>query len=127
MLSKNVRMAVIHLCNFYKDICVKRLLKKDVKKMKVKTVIILYDLEKIFLSSFFTVMIHFTMHLTEKVALGGSIFCRWMYPTKKNIKMLKSYVRNMNYPKRSITKGYLSQEYIDFYTMYLNKLETRHN
>ena len=32
MLPKNMRMNVIHLCNFYRDICVKRLLKKDVKK-----------------------------------------------------------------------------------------------
>ena len=76
MLLKNVRMVVIHFCNFYRDICMKRLLKKDVKKMKARAVTILYDLEKIFLLSFFIVMMHLTMHLAEKVTFGGSIFCR---------------------------------------------------
>ena len=127
VLSKNMRMVVIHLCNFYRDICTKRLLKKDVKKMKVRTVTILCDLEKIFPPSFFIIMMHLTMHLTGEVALGGLVFYRWMYPTKKNIQMLKSYVKNMNRPKRSIAKGYLDQEYMDFYTIYLNKLETCHN
>ena len=58
VLPKNVRMAVICLCNFYRDICIKRLFKKDVKKIKVRVVTILYDLEKIFLPSFFTIMMY---------------------------------------------------------------------
>ena len=85
VLSKNVRMTVIRLCNFYRDIYAKRLLKKDVKKMKARVVTILCDLEKIFPSSFFMVMMHLIVHLAEEVALGGPVFCRWMYPTEKNI------------------------------------------
>ena len=107
-------MAVIHLCNFYKDICVQRLLKKDTQKMKARAVVILCDLKKIFSPSFFTVMIYLTVHLMEKVALGGSVFCRWMYPTKRNIQMLKSYVRNMNRLEESIAEGYLDQKCMNF-------------
>ena len=80
-----MRIAVIHLCNFYRDIYVKRLLKKDVKEMKARVVIILYDLIKIFLLSFFTVMMHLTVYLAGEVALRGSVFYRWMYPIESNI------------------------------------------
>ena len=55
VLPKNMRMVVTHLYNFYRNIYAKRLPKKDVKKMKARVVIILYDLKKIFLPSFFTV------------------------------------------------------------------------
>lgn len=127
VLPKNVRMVVIRLCNFYRDICAKRLLKKDVKEMKARAVTILCDLEKIFPPSFFTVMMHLTVHLAGEVALGGPVFCRWMYPTERNIQTLKSYVRNMNRPEGSIAERYLGQECMDFCTMYLNKLETRRN
>ena len=50
-----------------------------------------------------------------------------MYPIEKNIQILKSYIRNMNRPERSIAEGYLGQKCMNFYTMYLNKLETRRN
>ena len=72
VLPKNIRMVVICLCNFYRDICVKRLVKKDVKKMKVRMVIILCDIEKIFSPSFFTVMMYLSMHLVGELTLGGS-------------------------------------------------------
>ena len=55
------------------------------------------------------------------------MFCQWMYPTERNIQKLKSYIRNMNQPEGSIVEGYLGQEYMNFYTMYLNKLETHRN
>ena len=55
------------------------------------------------------------------------MFCQWMYPTERNIQKLKSYVRNMNHLEGSIVEGYLGQECIDFYTMYLNKLKTYHH
>ena len=48
VLPKNMKMTVIRLYNFYRDICAKRLLKKDVKKMKARVVTILCDVEKIF-------------------------------------------------------------------------------
>ena len=76
MLPKNMRMIAIRLCNFYRDIYMKRLFKKDVKKMKARTMTILCDMEKIFLSSFFTVMMHLTIHLVGEVALGDPVFCR---------------------------------------------------
>ena len=62
-----------------------------------------------------------------KVALRGPVFYRWMYPTKRNIQTLKSYVRNMNRPEGSIAEGYLGQECMNFYIIYLNKLEIHRN
>ena len=75
VLPKNMRMVVLRLYNFYRNIYAKRLPKKDVKKMKARAVIILYDLEKIFLPSFFTVMMQLTVYLVGGVALGGLVFC----------------------------------------------------
>ena len=72
-------------------------------------------------------MMYLIVHLTEKITLGGSVFCRWMYPIERNIQILKSYVRNMNHPEKSIAEGYVGQECMDFYIMYLNKLEIHRN
>ena len=33
----------------------------------------------------------------------------------------------MNHPEGSIAKGYLDQEYMNFYIIFLNKLEIRRN
>ena len=68
VLPKNMRMVVIHLYNFYRIICAKRLLKKDIKKMKAMVAIILCDLEKIFSPSFFIIMMHLTIYF-----VGGGL------------------------------------------------------
>ena len=37
-------------------------------------------MEKVFLPSFFTIMVHLIVYLTEEAKLGGPVIYRWMYP-----------------------------------------------
>ncbi|KAL4330077.1 hypothetical protein AHAS_Ahas13G0364000 [Arachis hypogaea] len=48
--------------------------------------------EMIFPSSFFTVMVHLTVHLFDEVTLGGPVHYRWMYPIERYLGRLKQYV-----------------------------------
>ncbi|GLT99571.1 hypothetical protein SLE2022_170030 [Rubroshorea leprosula] len=50
-----------------------------------------------------------------------------MYPIERELFTLKSYVRNLRYPKGSIVEGYLAQECLTFCSRYLSGVETKFN
>ncbi|XP_015939549.1 uncharacterized protein LOC107465082 [Arachis duranensis] len=85
------------------------------------------NMEVIFSPSFFTVMVHLTVHLVDDVTLGGPVYYRWMYPIERYLGHLKQYVRNRAQPEGSIAEGYLSEEILTFYSRYLDNIETRIN
>ncbi|GLU06515.1 hypothetical protein SLE2022_235430 [Rubroshorea leprosula] len=84
-------------------------------------------MEKIFLPSFFIVMVHLGMHLAEEAKLGGPIAFKWMYPIKWFLLTFKNYVCNRAHLEGSIAKVYLSNECLIFYSRYLQGVETRFN
>ena len=127
LLPENVRKVVIQLCNFYRSICARKFNAQDLSSMEERAINILCELEKVFPPSFFTVMVHLTVHLAREVILGGPVFCRWMYPTERYMFTLKSYVRNRSHPEGSIAEGYLAQECMDFCSSYLDNSDTRTN
>ncbi|XP_020890992.1 uncharacterized protein LOC110230972 isoform X2 [Arabidopsis lyrata subsp. lyrata] len=81
----------------------------------------------IFPPSFFTIMVHLTIHLTEEVKLGGPVQFRWMYPIERIFGRFKSYVRNRAQPEGSICEQYIADECLTFCSMYLDDVETRFN
>ncbi|XP_072071802.1 uncharacterized protein [Arachis hypogaea] len=52
-------------------------------------------MEIIFPPSFVTVMVHLTVHLVEKVTLGGPIHYQCMYPIERYLGRLKQYLDNV--------------------------------
>ncbi|XP_072076439.1 uncharacterized protein [Arachis hypogaea] len=87
----------------------------------------LCHIEMIFPPSFFTVMVHLTVHLVEEARLGGPMHYRWMYPIERYLCRLKQYMRNRAQPEGSIAEGYLSKEILTFCSRYLDNVETRIN
>ena len=80
----------------------------------------LWDIERIFLPSFFDIMVYLPVHLVNEVKLSGPLCDWWMYPIERYLGKLKSYVKNRNHPKVSVAKDYLAEEYLVFCPRYLN-------
>jgi hypothetical protein len=81
--SKEVMTIVIRLANFFKKICSKVIEDSELDVLQESIVMTLCDMERIFLPSFFTVMVHLMVHLVEEVKLGGPVHYRWMYPLER--------------------------------------------
>ena len=72
-------------------------------------------------------MMHLPVHLASEALIGGPTIYRWMYQFERQIKFLKSLVRNMAHPEASIAEGYLAYEFITLCSRYLDDMETMHN
>lgn len=81
--SKEVMQIVVELSNFCKKLCSKVIDSKELDDLQHSIVMTLCDMEKNFLPSFFTVMVHLMVHLVEEVKLGGPVHYRWMYPLER--------------------------------------------
>ncbi|KAL0541513.1 hypothetical protein IC582_021565 [Cucumis melo] len=73
-------------------------------KLQEDIVIALCLLEKYFPPSFFTIMVHLTVHLVREVKLCGPIYLRWMYPFERFMKVIKNAMRNRNRPEGCIAE-----------------------
>ncbi|KAL4021604.1 hypothetical protein IC575_020410 [Cucumis melo] len=88
-------------------------------KLQEDIVITLCLLEKYFPPSFFTIMVHLTVHLVREVKLCGPIYLRWMYPFERFMKVIKNAVRNRNRPEGCIAEGYILEEAVEFCSEFL--------
>ncbi|XP_060202854.1 uncharacterized protein LOC132631278 [Lycium barbarum] len=84
-------------------------------------------LERVFLPTFFDVMIHLAIHLANEAKLAGPVQYRWMYYIERYLRTLKNYVRNKSRPEGSIAEGYLVEECMTFCSKYLTDIETKEN
>jgi len=71
------------LLAFFKELCSKDLSVEKLDDIGANVIITLCKMEKIFRPSFFTIMGHLLVHLTEEAKLRGLVFYRWMYPIKR--------------------------------------------
>ncbi|KAH0996444.1 hypothetical protein GBA52_020308 [Prunus armeniaca] len=95
--------------------------------LKPKIAVTLCQMENIFPSSFFVVIVHSIMHLADEAAIVGPTPYRWMYPIERHLQTLKKYLWNKSYPEGSMEQGYLVDEGLAMCTMYLSNVETRRN
>ncbi|XP_074369151.1 uncharacterized protein LOC141710442 [Apium graveolens] len=121
VLPKNVRVTIIRLCFFFNALCNKVVDVSKLDKLQSDIIITLCDLEKIFPSSFFDVMLHLIVHLVLEVRLCGPVFYRWMYAFERFNKVLKSYVRNSYYPEGCMAESYHKEELVEFCTEFMSQ------
>nr|GEY88854.1 hypothetical protein [Tanacetum cinerariifolium] len=98
----------------FMQICSATLMEDDMMKAQSKVVDILCNLELIYPSAFFDIMIHLVIHLPLDAFEGGLIRPRWMFPFEIFMKKLKGYGRNKAKPKGSIAEGYVEEEALTF-------------
>ncbi|XP_056698198.1 uncharacterized protein [Spinacia oleracea] len=112
------------LSYFFKKICSTAIERSELDIIQSKLVLTLCKMEKEFMPTFFTIMVHLLIHLVEEVKLGGPVHYRWMYPIERYLAFLKSHVSNKAQPEGSIAEGYLLWETIAFCSRYLESVET---
>ncbi|XP_074274227.1 uncharacterized protein LOC141598345 [Silene latifolia] len=126
-LPKHVAVPLIRLGNFFRKLYSKVLNQQELDFLESEIIQILCDLEKIFLPSFFDIMVHLPIHLVEEIRLGGHVQGRGMYFIETYLCKLKSYVRNRGRPEGSIAEGYLIEECMNFCSRYVDGGKTRDN
>ncbi|XP_057447269.1 uncharacterized protein LOC130739062 [Lotus japonicus] len=127
LLPKDACDPLVELSLFFGDLCSKELKVDELDRLQDSIEVTLCKLERIFPPSFFYVMVHLSIHLTNEAKLGGHVQYRWMYPIERYLRILKSYVRNKARPEGSIAEGYVAEECITFCARYLIDMDSRLN
>ncbi|GJY31198.1 uncharacterized protein Tco_0414693 [Tanacetum coccineum] len=122
--QSRVVKAVSDLCSFFKGLCAKVLDVNELETLEHQVVQTLCELEQLFPPSFFTIMVHLSVHLILEAKLGRPVQYRWMYPIERFLMRLKSYVRNKAQPEVSIAEGYIKEECLTFCARYFEGVET---
>ena len=84
-LDKNVCVVIVELCSFFKQLCSKVLNTNQLEHIENEIIVTLFKLERIFPPSFFNVMMHLPVHLTNKAKVTGPVQYQWMYPIKQYV------------------------------------------
>jgi len=79
VLPNQVVATLVEFSSFFRQLCMKSLTISDLEKLHNRIVETLSHLEILFPPSFFTVMIHLTVHLVDEVKQGGPVHYRLMY------------------------------------------------
>ncbi|XP_009611409.1 uncharacterized protein [Nicotiana tomentosiformis] len=127
ILPKDAYDPLIELSLFFSDLCAKELHMDKLDKIDKSIRVTICKLERIFLPSFFDVMVHLAIHLAKEAKEGGPVQFRWMYFIERMLRTLKGYIRNMARPEGSIAEGYLAEECMAFCFIYLTDMEAKEN
>jgi hypothetical protein len=77
--------------------------------------------------AFFDVMVHLAVHLPEEARLRGHVHYGWMYLVQRRLYTLKRYLRNGAEPEGSIAEGYVADECLTFFSIYMDDVNTVYN
>jgi hypothetical protein len=83
----------------------------------------LVSFELLFPPSYFNIMTHLLVHLVQEIRILGPIFLHNMFPFEWFMGVLKKYVHNRARPEGSISKGYGTEEVIEFCVDFLPDLK----
>jgi len=114
LLPENVRVPIVKLCAFLNAISQKVIDHASLERLQKDVVQCLVSFELVFPPSFFNIMTHLLVHLVDEIAILGPVFLHNMFPFERFMGVLKKYVRNRARPEGSISKGYGTEEVIEF-------------
>nr|XP_009775626.1 PREDICTED: uncharacterized protein LOC104225505 isoform X2 [Nicotiana sylvestris] len=125
VLPNHVVAVFVELSSFFRQLCSKSLSLSDLEKLQDRIVLTLCHLEMLFPTSFFTVMVHLTVHLVDEVIQGGPVHYRWMYFVERLLGHFKSIIGNKAQPEGSIAEGYIVEEALTLFSRYFEDIESR--
>ncbi|WVZ61404.1 hypothetical protein U9M48_011283 [Paspalum notatum var. saurae] len=111
------------LSYFYRHICAKTVSMSLMEKFVRKIPVHVCKLEKVFPPGFMNVMQHLLIHLPWEALVGGPVQCRWMYPIERQLKKLRSTVRNKARVEGCIAEAFALKEMSHFTKKYFNKAD----
>nr|XP_009768699.1 PREDICTED: uncharacterized protein LOC104219689 [Nicotiana sylvestris] len=125
VLPKEVVAVLVELSSFFRELCLKSLSLADLEKLQNRIVLTLCHLEILFSPTFFTVMVHLTVHLEDESIQGGPVHYRWMYFIERLLGYFKSLIGNKAQSEDSIAEGYIVEEALTFCSRYFDEIESR--
>jgi hypothetical protein len=114
LLPENVRVPIVKLCAFLNAISQKVIDPVTLPSLQKAVVQCLVSFELVFPPSFFNIMTHLLVHLVDEIAILGPVFLHNMFPFERFMGVLKKYVHNRARPEGSISRGYGTEEVIEF-------------
>jgi len=69
-----VKFSITRLCSFFNSICKKVIDPQNLEELQQEVVIVLCQLEMLFLPSFFDIMVHLNVHLVREIRLWGPVY-----------------------------------------------------
>ena len=124
LLPENVRVPIVKLCAFLNAIFQKVINPENLTQLQNDVVQCLVSFELVFPPSFFNIMTHLLVHLVEEIAILGPVFLHNMFPFERFMGVLKKYVHNRARPEGSISKGYGTEEVIEFCVDFIPDLKS---
>jgi hypothetical protein len=104
----------VKICAFLNAISQKVINPEILPGLQKDVVQCLVSFELLFPPSFFNIMTHLLVHLVEEITILGPVLLHNMFPFERFMGVLKKYVHNRARPKVSISKGYGTEEVIEF-------------
>ena len=97
--------------------------RESLSGLQIDVVQCLASFELLFPPSFFNIMTHLLVHLVDEISILGPVFLHNMFPFERFMGVLKKYVHNRARPEGSISKGYGTEEVIEFCVEFLPDLK----
>jgi hypothetical protein len=124
VLPEKVRLALVKLCAFLNAISQKAINPRNLVKLQNDVVQCLVSFELAFPPSFFDIVTHLLVHLVKEITILGPVFLYNIWPFERFMSVLKKYVLNRARPEGSITKGYVTEEVIEFCVDFVNSIDS---
>jgi hypothetical protein len=67
-------------------------------------------------------MTHLLVHIVKEINILGSLFLHNIFPFERYMAVLKKYIRNHSRTEGCITKGYGTEEVIEFWVDFIDDL-----
>nr|XP_009789966.1 PREDICTED: uncharacterized protein LOC104237505 [Nicotiana sylvestris] len=83
VLPDHVVAVLVDFCSFFRALSSKTLNVSELDKLQERIESTFFHLEILFPPTFFTVMVHLSIHLAEEAKLGGPVHHRNMYPVER--------------------------------------------
>ena len=82
-IDDDVAMVLIEFCGFFSQLCSKVIDVVKFEELEKQMIVTLCKMEMFFPPSFFTIMVHLTIHLAREAIVAGPVQYRWMYPIER--------------------------------------------
>ncbi|WMV29106.1 hypothetical protein MTR67_022491 [Solanum verrucosum] len=127
VLPDHVVTVLVEFFSFFRALSSKTLNPSELDILQERFIITLCHLDMLFPPSFFTVMVHLSVHLVDEAKLGGPVHYRNMYPMERELGYCKPYIRNKSQPEGCIAEGHIAEKTLTFCSWYIEDIETRFN
>ncbi|KAH0655492.1 hypothetical protein KY285_030374 [Solanum tuberosum] len=127
VLPDHVVTVLVEFSSFFRALSSKTLNPSELDILQERFIITLCHLEMLFPPSFFTVMVHLSVHLVDEAKLRGPVHYRNMYPVERELGYCMPYVRNKSQPEGCIAEGHIAEKTLTFCSWYIEDIETRFN